>query len=100
MLGDCSYQMIRGEDMGRLRSWVGLVIWSVLAAGFARAQIPVKDNLKLAEIRMHDPWIVADKSTHTYYVGLLTAPKIATVFIGLPAPKSSDCGLWVRASRR
>ena len=44
--------------------------------------------------------IVADKSTDTYYVGLATAPKIATVFIGLPAPKSSDCGLWVRASRR
>jgi len=41
--------------MGRPRSWVGLVVWFVLAAGFARAQIPVKDKLKLAEMRMHDP---------------------------------------------
>ena len=95
MLGDCSYQRIRGEDMGRLRSWVGLVIWSVLAAGFARAQIPVKDNLKLAEIRMHDPWIVADKSTDTYYMyeGGMTGTA-SQRRSGVIAYKSKDLASW------
>jgi len=26
--------------------------------------------------------------------------RVLLIVIGLPAPKSSDCGLWVRASRR
>ena len=81
--------------MGGLRSWVRLVVWFALAAGFARAQVPVRDNLKLAEIRMHDPWIVADKSTDTYYMyeGGMTGTA-SQHRSGVIAYKSKDLASW------
>jgi beta-xylosidase len=39
-----------------------------MAAGYAPAQVAVPENLKLADIRMHDPWMVADKSSQTYFM--------------------------------
>src|SRR5579862_2442047 len=48
--------------------WFALVGSWFAIAWFAGAQLPVQENLKLADMRMHDPWMVADKSTHTYYL--------------------------------
>jgi len=81
--------------MGRVRSWVSLVVWFVLAASLARAQVSLQDNLKLAEIRMHDPWIVADKSTDTYYMyeGGMTGTA-SQRRSGVIAYKSKDLASW------
>jgi beta-xylosidase len=60
--------------MQHIRSWAGLLFCWIAVAGFSCAQPPaigpmqVKENLKLAEIRMHDPWIVADQPSKTYYM--------------------------------
>ena len=61
----------------------------------APAQLPVQENLKLADIRMHDPWMVADKSTQTYYMyeGGMTATN-GQRRSGVIVYKSKDLQSW------
>ena len=47
--------------MRRFRLIVFSLFCFVAVAGDSVAQIPVQENLKLAGIRMHDPWMVADQ---------------------------------------
>ncbi len=54
--------------MHTLRSSIPLLFCFLAFAAHSPAQIPVQENLKLADIRMHDPWMVADQPTHTYYL--------------------------------
>ncbi len=81
--------------MNRVGWWGKLFVCLLVAAGSAMAQPPVKENLKLSEIRMHDPWMVADKSTQTYYMyeGGMTGTA-AQRRSGVIAYKSKDLTSW------
>ena len=81
--------------MNRVGWWGKLFVCLMVAAGSAMAQPPVKENLKLSEIRMHDPWMVADKSTQTYYMyegGMTGTPTQRRS--GVIAYKSKDLTSW------
>ena len=67
----------------------------IMVAGYSQAQLPVQENLKLADIRMHDPWMVADKTTQTYYMyeGGMTGTA-AQHRSGVIAYKSKDLTSW------
>jgi hypothetical protein len=54
--------------MPHLRSFINALFCFVALTGCSLAQIPVQENLKLSDIRMHDPWMVADQPSHTYYM--------------------------------
>jgi hypothetical protein len=67
----------------------------IMIAGYAGAQLPVQEGLKLADMRMHDPWMVADESTQTYYMyegG--NAGTAAQRRSGVIAYKSKDLKSW------
>jgi len=81
--------------MKRLGLSLIVLFYITMIAGSARAQIPVQENLKLADIRMHDPWMVADKSSQTYYMyegGM--AGTAAQRRSGVIAYKSKDLTSW------
>ena len=46
---------------------LGILCWCVLSS-LAAGQGAIQEGLKLSNIRMHDPWMVADDSTKTYYM--------------------------------
>jgi beta-xylosidase len=40
----------------------------VVASGLMHAQVTPQQGLQLPDFRAHDPWILADKATHRYYL--------------------------------
>ena len=77
------------------RIWLSFTFWLFMSANHALAQVPVQENLKLADIRMHDPWMVADKSSQTYfmYEGGMTGTA-GQRRSGVIAYKSKDLKSW------
>lgn len=73
----------------------GVFCFWLVSACFAISQPAVQDGLKLSEIRMHDPWMVADKSTQTYYMyeGGMTGTE-GQRRSGVIAYKSKDLESW------
>jgi hypothetical protein len=74
------------------------VLFSVsllLLTDLSVAQLPVRENLSLTEIRMHDPWILADKETHMYYMYAGAGPQASSRHrAGVIAYKSKDLKSW------
>jgi hypothetical protein len=69
--------------------------WVLLITGISVAQPPIKENLSLSEIRMHDPWILADKETQTYYMYAGAGPQVSERHrAGVIAYKSRDLKIW------
>src|SRR3974390_3287335 len=99
MLGrlyDCQHNdLVKGESMKQFYSWAIFLFCVVMASGNAFAQLPVQENLKLADIRMHDPWMVADNSSQTYfmYEGGMTGTA-SQRRSGVIAYKSKDLTSW------
>jgi len=59
--------------MQSLSRWISMSVLAValvVELGWAQPspQAQARDNWKLGEIRVHDPWILADNSTHTYFL--------------------------------
>jgi hypothetical protein len=68
---------------------------TALYAPAAFAQEPVQSGLALDDIHVHDPWILADQPTHTYY--LYTASRRSQSpdqHSGVIAYESSDLNKW------
>ena len=81
--------------MPHLRSFIALFVCLIASTGYLAAQLPVQENLKLADIRMHDPWMVADQSSKTYYLYEGSGPQAsANHRSGVIAYKSKDLQAW------
>ena len=81
--------------MHHLRSSVRLLFCFVALAGYSLAQLPVQQNLKLSDIRMHDPWMVADQPSQTYYMYEGSGPQASSQHrSGVIAYKSKDLVSW------
>lgn len=81
----------------RRRSQFALLVASLFFALCAplAAQIPVRDGLKLSEIHIHDPWILADPASHTYYLyNSAGSSAAASRHCGVLAYKSRDLESW------
>lgn len=64
-------------------------------AAYSPAQLPVQDNLKLADIRMHDPWMVADEPSQTYFLYEGSGPQASSRHhSGVIAYTSKDLKSW------
>jgi hypothetical protein len=58
-------------------------------------QQPVREGLKLTEIHAHDPWMLADQSTHTYYMYVgFYANSNGVRRSGIETYKSKDLVSW------
>ena len=59
--------------MRHFRSWI-LAALFFAAAGCSLAQVPaaenlsVNENMSIRDFRVHDPWIIADRPSQTYYL--------------------------------
>jgi len=81
--------------MHRFRLWIVSLFCFVTAAGWSLAQIPIQENLKLSDIRMHDPWILADQPSQTYYMYEGAGPYGSKQHrSGVAAYKSRDLTAW------
>ena len=81
--------------MQQLRSWIVSILFSLAFTGYSLAQIPVQDNLKLSDIRMHDPWMVADQASKTYYMYEGSGPLASSQHrSGVIAYTSKDLKSW------
>jgi hypothetical protein len=59
------------------------------------AQVPIREGLKLNEIHTHDPWILADQASHTYYLYNSAGPQLTVSrHCGILAYKSRDLETW------
>lgn len=54
--------------MPRFRSLLILLLCFLGVVSYCAAQLPVQEHLSLPDIRMHDPWILADQSSQTYFL--------------------------------
>lgn len=65
------------------------------AANCSFAQLPIQQNLKLPDIRMHDPWILADQPSKTYFMYAGSGPQASSDHrSGVIAYKSKDLNTW------
>lgn len=83
-----------------------ITLFATAAASLALAQTPpqavpssaapkVRTGLHLTEMRVHDPWILAEKSTHTYYLYTAAgAGQTGQRRTGTFAYKSRDLATW------
>ena len=51
-------------------------VGSAAPTGVATAPPVVRAGLRLPEIQLHDPWILADRATRTYYLYSSASPRI------------------------
>ena len=81
--------------MLHFRTWITSIFCVLVFTGDSLAQLPVQDNLKLSDIRMHDPWIVADQASKTYYMYEGSGPQSSSQHrSGVIAYKSKDMKSW------
>src|SRR5882757_7374410 len=81
--------------MLRPRAPLTTVCCFIIFAGYAVAQIPVQEHLSLPDIRMHDPWILADQPSHTYYMYAGSSPEASSRHrSGVITYTSKDLNTW------
>jgi hypothetical protein len=79
----------------RLALALPLVLFLVVLCDLLTAQIAVQSGLKLSEIHTHDPWILADQSSHTYFLYGGSDPRAsASRRCGVIVYKSQDLESW------
>lgn len=77
-----------------------LTVFALGAFGFARAQTPQqalapKKGLSLAEVPLHDPYILADTASRTYYLYTSASPRVVGRRIaGTVTYRSKDLLAW------
>jgi hypothetical protein len=83
-----------------LRSLPGMKKWMSLAtlmlcSVLCFAQQPIQTGLRLEDISVHDPWILADKPSHTYYLYTSSWPALSRDHrSGVITYKSTDLKTW------
>ena len=66
-----------------------------LVAGALAAQVPVRTGMKLGDFNVHDPFILADRESQTYYLYNSASPRLAGAgHSGVLAYKSQDLEHW------
>jgi hypothetical protein len=81
--------------MLHIRLLIAALITSVTFAGHTFAQLPVQEHLKLDGFRVHDPWILADQPSQTYYLYTASGPQASSQHrSGVVAYKSKDLETW------
>jgi hypothetical protein len=77
------------------RSVVFALFCILVAVGQSLAQFPVRDHLSLSDIRMHDPWILVDQPSQTYYMYAGSGTQASSDHrSGVVAYKSKDLNTW------
>jgi hypothetical protein len=89
-----------------MRCWmrVALSVAAVVFCGVSASECqqtgpiqprPVREDLSLAEIHVHDPWILADQASHTYYLYTASYAHAGNEWRGgVSAYKSTDLKRW------
>lgn len=81
--------------MRRLGVWTISLCFFALLGDRTVAQLPVQEHLTLADIRMHDPWILVDQPSKTYYMYAGSGPQASGRHrCGVVAYKSKDLKTW------
>ena len=61
----------------------------------AAAQPAAKENMGIQDFRVHDPWMLADQPSKTYYLYTASGPQMSSTHrSGVAAYKSSDLKSW------
>lgn len=77
----------------RLRIIALLSFFACCAGLFA--QLPIQEHLKLDDFRAHDPWILVDRASQTYYLYTASGPQGSSEHrSGVVAYKSKDLETW------
>lgn len=76
-----------------LRSLAALAAMACMASGQENAAPPPAENLALKDIRVHDPWILPDPGSRTYYLYTSSRDPV-TRRNGVKAYKSADLKSW------
>lgn len=84
--------------MRRLSLMIGALLLCALAASEAPAAIAMAPApLTLPDMPLHDPWIVADKATRTYWLFTTNQPRMTgDPRLGIMAYSSHDLKHWTR----
>src|ERR1035437_2956606 len=62
-------RVIRRSKSSMVRAYASVILSASLTfSAVSFCQQPVRDGLTLPNIHAHDPWVLADQSTHTYYM--------------------------------
>ena len=81
--------------MRHVHRLIALLFCFTVTGGRSFAQISIRENLKLSDIRIHDPWILTDKSSQTYYMYSGSGPLASSDHrCGVIAYKSKDLSTW------
>ena len=74
--------------------WMPLLA-PILCSAMCLAQQPIQNGLKLDDISVHDPWILADQPSHTYYLYTSSRPSLSSSHrSGVITYKSTDLKTW------
>lgn len=86
--------------MRQFRSWI-VAAFCFAAAGCCLAQVPaaenlnVQENLGIRDFRVHDPWILADQASQTYYLYTASGARGNSPHrSGVMTYKSKDLKTW------
>lgn len=83
--------------IARIQAGIKLMplLFLTLCATVSLCQRPVREDLKFEDIHLHDPWILADQPSHTYYLYTSSGPSFSSDHhSGVITYKSRDLKTW------